>query len=154
MSLWGRFTHWVVSDMLTLEERELIAQEARRLRLRTDLQEKRIKERETRNMTFFMVGTWTVEHRCQHQNKWTDARATFYLEERIDRQYRRVRAGPVAKMDDGMVISRGELSEFFKNRPLYLSHIAQWLQGSMTTNDLRKVNHSINITLPKGSKRS
>lgn len=34
MSIWHRLTHWLMSDMLTLEERELIAEQARRQKLR------------------------------------------------------------------------------------------------------------------------
>lgn len=90
MNIWHRFTHWLMSDMLTLEERELIAQEARRLKLKTDLQEARLNKRADRLTHFNQIGVW--KQPCRYGGE--DAVFFVYLEERSDNRQRRLTPAP------------------------------------------------------------
>ena len=154
MNPWHALTHWLTSDMYTLEERELMREQARRLKLRTDLQEQRIVARAKRRETYRLIGTWTCP--CSTEIPGTkercNAKSVFYLEEHTDHKMRRVRAGPQSREDNGIVIRQGDLAAFYTIQDVYVAWIAQWLQGTLTHDDLRDSHEEIKITIPRRRK--
>lgn len=136
MNLWHRFTHWMMSDFLTLEERAIMREEARRLRLRTDLQERRAAMRRERQEAWQLVGTWTCHHRYDDKH----CQSIFYLEQRRDGKYRRIRPGVCTLVKTGEVIhTYSTIKPFFEAQKIWTGDLLPWLQGTYKTSRLSKL---------------
>lgn len=147
-----------MSDMYTLEERELMREQARRLKLRTDLQEARIAERKAIAQGWRAIGVWSCEHLWfpEGADERTPVVTLFYMEERYDGKQRRITPGPMSNKKTGVVILNQMVwAEFFKTRLAYTDYILQWLHFNMTHDDLRAplaAHEGIKITIPRRRK--
>lgn len=153
LKLWEKFTHWVVKDFYTLEERALVLVEAERLKMKTDLQAERIakrrakeKEREERNEynrnTFVTIAVWRLN--CTVNGK--KCVQQFYLEETPepfdgDSYRRRVKGGPTTEQHTGKVIYESSaIGAFQESQETYIKYIIPWYQWTLKTKDLEKSN--------------
>jgi hypothetical protein len=155
-TLWERFTDWVISDVYTLEERELIAQRARRLKLATDLQERRIKERLAREARkkgdFRTVAVWKLHYRLSGE----PVIAHYYLQEtpRLSdgSAYRRIDFGPVVTRQGGKVKQPySELGPFERAQEAYTRYVLPWNEWSISTKELEQAKAIEVVRKPKAS---
>lgn len=136
-SLWAHFTHWLTKDFYTYEERVIVLEEARRLKMKNDLQEERIRKRrereEGRAKDFRTQAVWTVDYK---QNN-VAVRGQFYLEQTPDvagKASRRVRPGPVVRKDNGAVVAgEGALTAFIRAQPDYIEYVLPWFEWNTET---------------------
>lgn len=69
-----------------------------------------------------------------------DVNALFYLEQQKNGAARRVRGGPVTKIDNGQVVENAaKITAFIKSRPEYYQDIEPWLQWTYATSRLSDV---------------
>lgn len=140
-SLWERFVDWMVRDAYALEERALLKEQARRLKLATDLQEQRIKERqkrqEERRKDFRTVAVWKVNF----TQNGTEYVAQFYLQQTptVDgSRYRRVIGGPSTMKGTGRLFrEKTELDGFFRGQGDFIEYVLPWHEFSIPTEGLK-----------------
>lgn len=150
MTLWERFTHWMVKDFYTLEERALMIVEAERLKLKTDLQRARIekllaRQEEAKKIaseareSFRTVAVWKLP--CIVNG--TPAYEHFYLQQTKDpvdkdKYYRRVLPGPiVAKKDSRVIVPVGTVGPFEQSNSVYINYVLPWNEWTISSKDLK-----------------
>lgn len=136
-NLWQHIAHWLVSDLYTLEERALFAEEARRLKLKTDIQEARINAQKKRNEDFRIVATW----RYPHQRDDVPVYSIYELSR--SKSQRKISGVAVTRIADGGVIDRADLNSFITSRSEWTAVIKAWLDGVIDTPSLPKLSKNI-----------
>ena len=143
LSLWEKFTHWMVKDFYTLEERALMLAEAERLALKTKLQQERIEKRAAREKeareSFRTVAVWKLPCKVNGVNCYQH----FYLQQTINpvdtnKFYRRVTGGPITQMTSGKALSyTSKLGPFEKGQSAYIQYVLPWHEWSISAKDLK-----------------
>jgi hypothetical protein len=140
-TLWERFVDWAVRDAYTLEERELMRQQARRLKLATDLQEERIRKRKEREehkkSDFRTVAVWKQRFKIQDESLVEH----FYLQQTPKladgTSFRRLQGGPVVCRATGKAKqSLAELGTFERAQNTYVQYVLPWREWSISTAQL------------------
>lgn len=137
-TLFERFLIWLLELPDTPDERMLRFEQARRLKLRNDLQEERINRRRALNTQYRLVATWRHQHRHRTMNTkdWKEVTSVFYLEE--SGTMRRVRAGPMLSRGEGVGVIKGAtLGSFEESRLIWTDRIKPWLDGSIGKDGLK-----------------
>ena len=149
-TLLERFAIWLLKIPYAPEERLLRAEQARRLKIKTDIQEARIKARLNKTPPeeyWRLAATWRHSHWQTRNTIRYDVISIFYLEVN-DKGTRRVRCGATVRRGSGEVLGSATLDTFHKSRPEWTELIQPWLDKSIETKDLKHEE----ISVVKGAK--
>jgi hypothetical protein len=147
---WHRYIDHLVSGMVSLEERALLHEEARRLELRTNLQEERIarrraadKARADRYNKFNEVAVLRVK--CVLDARRESATVVFHLSEAANGRRQIEAVGATYAADDGRVppsvLQAARPLAWVLLQEMWLDHLASWFAGQAS---IRDAVHNIN----------
>ncbi len=133
-----RVVRWLFVKDLMAAERLVLQHEARRLKIKTDLQEARLGAREAAASRFCLIATWRHHHKRMIKSERVSVTTLFYLEQ--NDAMRRVRGGPCIRRSDGQVIqAECEILAFETSQPVWTTVIHPWLDRSISTKALKRV---------------
>lgn len=134
LTLWDRFTHWMVKDWYTYEQRALVLEEARRLKMKNDLQAERIRKRREREEadkeSFQVIAVWECKWNRKENGK-SENRTTHLS---LSRNAVTGRTKVIIKgtlNEDGYATDEPGI-DLFEKFPTFIYVIQPWMQGSIT----------------------
>lgn len=139
--------HYLAKGLITMEERAFYAEEARRLKIKTDLQETRIqkllkakeeKEQAAKNKKDYFTLVAVAKHR--HAKKihgvYVSVHSIYYLERNTETKRRQVRGGNCCLASNGQVVSKAQISDFFESQEIWYLKLKPWLDGTKSLADI------------------
>lgn len=143
-TLWERIMRTIYPDPWAAEEREALLQHARRIKLKTDLQEARIKqmqERKKQREEYAMVFKTVAV--CQIQSlTLSDKAIGVNLTLSENKTTKKVEIASVFFKEGGAKLEEHRLANIFKyvqDTSWYLTNIRPWLEGAITTEKLKEL---------------
>lgn len=150
VNLWHLVIHSLSTGLITLEERKLVEEEARRLKIKTDLQEariqallekKKVKEQKKKESENYWVLLAVVKYKHRHrQNERTEFKSVysiFNMEYNPATKHRQISAGSMVGADNGQVVGKAGFDDFIKSRPIWYEKMKPWLDGTKTLKEIK-----------------
>lgn len=153
-----KFMDFLVPVPCAAEERALYAQEIRRLKIKTDLQEARIKrmlerqkekeEQEGKNeKDFRTVATWTpsFQHKRYSDPKYIPVTGQVFLQVNKNTSTRRLQVGGVVGPEQRVILDvmTDQIWAFLKTQPDYLRFIQPWVEWQIDLDDVDSGCHEL-----------